>query len=471
MTTPTGGLAATTTTADAANDGPRDAPNSLRDALRQIGPGLILAGAIVGTGELIATTNLGAKVGFALLWLVVVSCFIKVFVQVELGRYAISSGDATFAAFRRLPGPGILLVWWCAGMVIATQMQIGAMIGGIAESIQMALPNGGAAGSRAANWHWAVAVTLLTMILLVTGGYRLIERVSTILVAGFTLMTVACVAFLPGDHAITAAQIASGFSFSIPAGAALAAFTMFGITGVGASELLAYPYWCIEKGYARHVGPRDESAAWADRARGWMRVLRLDAWVSMVVYTIATLAFYLLGASVLHRTTAGKGLEGAGEGAMIAALVDMYAPVMGPALARLFVVFGAFCVLYSTLFAATAGNSRLLADALRVSNWIPGDEASFRRIVRISSVLLLTLALGLYLIFGNLVTMVMVGAVMQGLSLPLIAAAAVYLRFRRTDPRILSGPLWDLGLWISLAGLTLAAGYTLWDKLAPLLRR
>src|SRR5688500_8000559 len=74
-------------------------PLSLGRALRQVGPGLILAGSIVGTGELIATTNLGAKVGFALLWLVILSCLVKVFVQIELGRYAISSGDTTLVAF------------------------------------------------------------------------------------------------------------------------------------------------------------------------------------------------------------------------------------------------------------------------------------------------------------------------------------------------------------------------------------
>src|SRR4051812_44340916 len=82
-----------------APDAVREPPHSLGSALLQIGPGLILAGAIVGTGELIATTNLGAKVGFALLWLVIASCFIKVFVQIELGRYAISSGQTTFAGF------------------------------------------------------------------------------------------------------------------------------------------------------------------------------------------------------------------------------------------------------------------------------------------------------------------------------------------------------------------------------------
>ncbi len=108
--------------------------------MRHIGPGLILAGAIVGTGELIQTTQLGAQAGFALLWLVIVSCFIKVFVQIELGRFAISTGQTTFGGFRSLPGPGMLLVWWCVLMLLVTQFQIGAMIGGVAQAMHMVVP-------------------------------------------------------------------------------------------------------------------------------------------------------------------------------------------------------------------------------------------------------------------------------------------------------------------------------------------
>ena len=98
-------------------------------ALRQVGPGLILAASIVGTGELIATTNLGAKVGFALLWLVIVSCFIKVFAQIELGRHAICTGQTTFAAFRELPGLGKLLGAWWIIMMLSTQLQLASMVG------------------------------------------------------------------------------------------------------------------------------------------------------------------------------------------------------------------------------------------------------------------------------------------------------------------------------------------------------
>ena len=66
-------------------------------ALRKIGPGIILAGSIIGSGELMLTTSLGAEYGFVFLWLILFSCVIKVFVQIELGRYAISSGKPTLA--------------------------------------------------------------------------------------------------------------------------------------------------------------------------------------------------------------------------------------------------------------------------------------------------------------------------------------------------------------------------------------
>ena len=43
-------------------------PRGFFSSLKYLGPGLILSAAIVGSGELIATTALGAKAGFAVLW-------------------------------------------------------------------------------------------------------------------------------------------------------------------------------------------------------------------------------------------------------------------------------------------------------------------------------------------------------------------------------------------------------------------
>ena len=442
--------------------GHREPPRTLGAAILQIGPGLILAGAIVGTGELIATTNAGAKAGFALLWLVLLSCFIKVFAQVELGRYAVGSGRGTFRSFRDLPGPGLVLVWTCVVMILFTQMQIGAMIGGIARAAIYGLGASVEAHPLFGDTRaWAVLVTAITVAMLSGGSYRLVERVSTVLVAGFTLMTVACVALLPADFAVHASDLAEGFKFQIPADAWVVAFTMFGITGVGASELLAYPYWCIEKGYARYVGPRDGSTARSGRARGWMRILLLDAWISMAVYTVATLAFYLLGASVVNRIQGGNEIA---QGELLPTLASMYAPVLGSRGAVGMVVAGAICVLYSTLFASSAGSARILADALGVSGAFgPGREDLRRRWVRGFCVGLPILGLILFLSFDDLIFMVKVGGMMQGLTLPLIGAAALLLRYRNPEPGLKPGLVWDGFLWLSLVGLTGAACYTIWS--------
>ena len=50
-----------------------DPPHSLGAIIRQIGPGLIIAANIVGSGELIMTTKTGAQAGISLLWLILLA--------------------------------------------------------------------------------------------------------------------------------------------------------------------------------------------------------------------------------------------------------------------------------------------------------------------------------------------------------------------------------------------------------------
>ena len=97
-------------------------------------------------------------------------------------------------------------------------------------------------------------------------------------------------------------------------------------------------------------------------------MMRLDAWVSCAVYTVATVAFYFLGAAILH---GGQGKELPGNiGGMLEVLTRMYVPVLGAKAATVFIVIGAFAVLYSTLFAATGANSRVIADFMRVNRFV-----------------------------------------------------------------------------------------------------
>lgn len=453
---------------DLSGSGIQDPPTSLGKALRQIGPGLVLAASIVGTGELVATTSLGAQAGFVLLWLVLLSCVIKVFTQVELGRLAITRGETTLQMLNTLPGPRLGASWMCwvwLIMTLATQAQIATMEGLIGQAATMAFPNlsatmAGATGIRS-DILWAGLTALAAIALLVSGGYTRLERITTILVAlvtGFTVTWAVGLQFT--DYAVSTADIASGFTFAFPAGAAALALTAFGITGVGASELFAYPYWCLEKGYGRSVGPRDASESWAIRARGWLRVMKLDAWFSMGVFTVATLSFYFLGAAVLNQSDAN--LKGA---AMIERLSRMYAdPLRNTALASLapatvvgFLV-GAWAVLFKTLYVATAGNAHITADLLGLAGAYRADDARKRaRAADLFHVLYPILAFVLYVAWPNPLLLVQIGGLAQAVTLPLIAGAALYLRYRDHDPRVGPSRLSDLGAWLAFLSVTSVA--------------
>jgi amino acid permease len=58
--------------------------------LTVIGPGIVVAGSVMGSGELINTPVQAAKFGFVLLWVVLLSCVIKYFLQVEIGAQYLS---------------------------------------------------------------------------------------------------------------------------------------------------------------------------------------------------------------------------------------------------------------------------------------------------------------------------------------------------------------------------------------------
>ena len=82
-------------------------PTTVLGILSRLGPGMIIAGSIVGSGELIATTATGSQSGYWLLWLILLGCIIKVFVQVEFGRFSICTGLSTMEGMNDIPGPKI----------------------------------------------------------------------------------------------------------------------------------------------------------------------------------------------------------------------------------------------------------------------------------------------------------------------------------------------------------------------------
>jgi Mn2+/Fe2+ NRAMP family transporter len=530
-------------------------PTSYLGILSYLGPGLIIAASIVGSGELIATTLTGARGGLNLLWLIILGCVVKVFAQIEIGRFTVSTGIPTLSALNTVPGPkisgrGNWLVWYWFFMWFCSIGQLGGIVGSVGQVLAIVQPlttqgadyktigsletqiKLAAVKNRSANSqdietiasetrnlekqlvelkgaylakysiakspdstmplapsnpsrsksnetsselvssmsvaglprpmddrYWAIPVACITAALLFYGGYSLVQSASTAMVAIFTLVTLATVIGLQAkpDWSISLSEWIQGLSFHLPEGDRLKALTTalatVGIIGVGAAELIQYPYWCIEKGYAKHTGIDDGSPAWLERARGWLRVMHYDIWVSMLIYTTATIGFFVLGARILHRS----GIQPE-ESKLIQTLSAMYEPVLGSWAPPIY-LFGAFMVLYSTFYVANASHARTFTDGLHVVNMLSDNRVSQANMVKLLSALFPILCLAVYWLLPNPAWLVLISGSAQAVMLPMLGFAALYFRYYKTRRDLLGSRWIELGLWISVA-LLFAIGFT-----------
>jgi manganese transport protein len=396
----------------------------LRDCL---GPSIIIAAAVVGTGELIVAPRLGATVGLSALWIVILGCMVKVLLQEELGRHTILTGDTTLEALDRVPGPRWRLSWagWALPLlIIAGNVQMGGILVSMVQTM-------GLFGIPGHTMLLATLVSAGTAVLLVFGRYGFIESTSGILVASFTLLTLLALVFLQRTED---------------------AIAVFGITGIGTSELVFYPYWCLEKGYAKDLkaGIIEDPSLIKRRILG----MRIDISAAVLIYTFSTIAFFILGAAILHgRQDIPKGLD------MIETLSQMYTKTFGQWVFVIFLI-GALVVLFSTFLVAMATWARLIADIGR--RFAPNKKTfNHRSVVNWSIGILATVYVVMVAGFTNTPQWLIVGgAVVQTILLPVFAIAILLIR-RKRAPEYRPGPVFNVALYLSVAVIVVAAVFAL----------
>ena len=256
----------------------RPAPTTAWGILRAIGPGLILTANIVGTGELIATTRLGSQVGFAAALVHRVQLFHQGVRPNRAGPLHAGRGcgqsrsaePAAWSTLSRVVG-ALAVVRRC---ISARSARCRAWSAASPSCLLPSRTSGRTARGRSVS-------PSLTGLLLSAGPLQVRrEELDRHGRAVHVLQSSGGDASAEHRVAHDVAELAQGLSFGLPDDL-ITAFAVFGITGVGAAELIFYPIWCLEKGYARATGPRDDSPEWYERARGWMRVMKYDAWFSM----------------------------------------------------------------------------------------------------------------------------------------------------------------------------------------------
>lgn len=430
----------------------KEPPQSFFSKLRFLGPGFILSASIVGSGELIATTILGAKGGFITFWVILVSCLVKVAIQLEFGKNAIITGKTLMFSFAKLPGPtfkkGNWAIWATFILTLFKILQVGGMLGGSAIAISMIFP-------QIPILIWVPILAILTSFLIYKNYYSIIEKTAILMVAGFTLLTLASVlaiSFTPFGFSFS--DVLTGLRFELPPHLVFIAIGAFGITGVASDEIIAYTYWCLEKGYASYVGANDGSEEWQLRADGWIKIMQLDAIVAMVIYTVVTAAFYLLGASILY------GQKEIPEGnELINSLALIYTQSLGSE-ARLAYLAGAFFVLYSSVFATLAYWSRLFPDIFGQLGWInPESLTDRKKWVAILAWLFPCLWVIAYLFVEMPTFMILSGGAVGSILLLIVVFAAINFRSHNKFLKIASGPVSEIMFWLSVASIASISVY------------
>lgn len=436
----------------------KEPPLRFIDRLKFLGPGFILSASIVGSGELIATTILGAKAGFAAFWIIILSCLIKVAVQLQYGKHAIWTGETTMKSFNLLPGKRIGKGSWSLWVVFILTffkiIQLGGMVGGTAIVLDMLFPG-------IPILSWTIIVALSAAVLIYKNYYPLVEKGSMIMIGFFTLLTLGSLYLLEEtSYAFTWMQVWENLRFNLPPEHMLVAIGAFGITGVAADETIAYNYWCIEKGYAAYCGPKTNGisdTARKARAEGWVKVMYTDAIVAMILYTIVTAAFYLLGAAILYKR--GEIPEG---NQLIEKIALIYTESLGPEIKSAYLV-GAFFVLFSSVFASLAAWTRIFSDIFGQLGWIDFSNLKQRKTtVAALAFVFPALWVLMYYTLNSPVLMILSGGVIGSFLLLLVGYGAIHFRYFRKSESTPSA-VFDVFFWISLSSILFVAVYGLYS--------
>ena len=79
-----------------------DLPAREKSLVKMIGPGVVMAGLAIGSGELIMWPWITSIVGAQLLWAAAIGIFLQLWINIEIGRWSIVTGESPFTGMVRV---------------------------------------------------------------------------------------------------------------------------------------------------------------------------------------------------------------------------------------------------------------------------------------------------------------------------------------------------------------------------------
>ena len=437
----------------------KSAPKSLIERLKYIGPSAIVTGSVVGSGSIVMTPLLGAAAGFTLLWWLLLSIWTKPIIQAEISRYIVVTQKTFLEAFSEIPGPKTKingkttswLVWFMFIGVIPAIIGMGGLVGAVAEAGTNILPN--------INTElWVMFLCLITWLILIRGSYAILENILLGMVLIFSLTTlIIALCMQSTSYHLDSSQVFSGLIFHLPLEHLPLALAVFGFTGISYGEIMAYTYWCLEKGYGQ------SNAKNVLETKNWIKTMQTDVWVTIFLITIGTLPFFFLGASVLHtlpELQESLATQSFWDIDIIYALQNMFSLVLGEWAKWLFIIL-AFFILYSTLLSGTAAFTRTISDYLISMGFIYEKENTRIKLIKVIAFLVPFFSGLFYFLLPNPITLLLIAGIWAAMGLPIINIGALFL-VHKLEKIYQPKKTTKAFLWISLAfQITLAIFITL----------
>lgn len=270
----------------------------LKDLVKRIGPGLIATGIVIGPGAITTAAMLGAKYGYALLWIMIPILFMGITFMMTTNRLAIMTGMPTIHAIRKYYGPiasGVVSVATFAACLFFTMGNISGTGAG------MNLITG-------LNWKIGSAIMLAVIVYcyFAKNVYSKVEKIITVCILG---MIVSFYATLIGVGGPDWGELGKGVvGFALPAGSLTTALA-FVSTNASVTTGVYNTYLGKEKKWKKE-----------DLFNG---VMFTDALVHILCVILISGSIILVGAIVLNPT--GETIKAPAQ------LAAMLVPIMGNA--------------------------------------------------------------------------------------------------------------------------------------------
>lgn len=445
------------------------------------GPGVIVLGVSIGSGEFLLGPAAFVKHGLSLLWVTLVAVFFQTVFNTELMRYTVATGEPVVTGFMRTR-PGKTFWAWFYSFLYFLQIGWPAWAATAAGAIFFLFLGRLAAPPADAQTIYLIGVgTFLACVVVLLLGKRIARTLEllnwvlvTVILGGFLILSLI---YVPAST--WGAALAGFTGYSTRDGAfrflaenmdVLLLGALVGYSGGGGVLNLTLSNWARDKGYgmgsrvghiAGAVGGEksrladtgfifEPDAANMGRWHGWWRIVRVDQWG--IFFVGALLGMMLPALLYVTFVPAGTDIKGLAISAVLAQTIGATA---GPLLGLVVAGLGAW-ILFKTQLDCVEGMTRSITDILwtgskRVRGWSGGDARSVYYAVLALIVIWGIIALKL----AQPIMLLQIGANIAGVVFVISALHLLYLNTRVLPPA-LRPPVWRR---VALVGMALFYGF------------